>query len=242
MNADSDPIIDRTRLKGIYARLKGIERFFSTQGPGRVCDASAARSYQSIVTELSALLPDVGDADFRLSDRAIYPVVGGGPDKCHVDGVKPSVMQLVSYLETVHHVGQEVVEVGTLYNAIKDEALRGRCADLLSAPGNFDRAINQATQVLEDRIRTKAETDTKLTGTDLVNQMIKADPTRTTIKVSDDKGEQEGFANLCRGMMMAFRNPTHHQILDQFTREDALKVCAFIDNLLRVVDGATVTR
>lgn len=38
---------------------------------------------------------------------------------------------------------------------IKDQILNRRCSDLLNAPGSFDRVINQATQVLEDRLRTK---------------------------------------------------------------------------------------
>ncbi len=40
--------------------------------------------------------------------------------------------------------------------------------------------------------------------------------------------------------MGAFRNPTHHRTTDRFSREDALKVCAFIDNLLRAIDEAEV--
>jgi hypothetical protein len=38
--------------------------------------------------------------------------------------------------------------------------------------------------------------------------------------------------------MLAFRNPTHHKITDKYRREDALKVCAFIDNILSVLEGA----
>jgi hypothetical protein len=38
----------------------------------------------------------------------------------------------------------------------------------------------------------------------------------------------------------SFRNPTHHHILDKYTREDALKLCAFIDNILLLVDKAVV--
>jgi hypothetical protein len=40
--------------------------------------------------------------------------------------------------------------------------------------------------------------------------------------------------------MGAFRNPTHHRLVENMTREEALKVCAFIDNLLRVIDQAEV--
>jgi len=36
---------------------------------------------------------------------------------------------------------------------IEDQQLRSRCQDILMASANFDRPINQATLVLEDRIR-----------------------------------------------------------------------------------------
>jgi hypothetical protein len=39
----------------------------------------------------------------------------------------------------------------------EDPDLLSRCGDLLIASYNFDRAINQATLVLEDRIRKKAQ-------------------------------------------------------------------------------------
>ena len=101
--------------------------------------------------------------------------------------------------------------------------------------------INQATQVLEDRIRTKAGSSAaNLVGAALVNHSIKGDPHSTILKFSDDRNEQDGYANILRGIVGAYRNPTHHHVLDHITREDALKVCAFIDGLLKVVDGATV--
>jgi hypothetical protein len=43
-------------------------------------------------------------------------------------------------------------------------------------------------------------------------------------------------------MFGAYRNPTHHHLLDHISREEALEVCAFIDGLLKVVDEATVNK
>ena len=150
--------------------------------------------------------------------------------------------QLVSYLELGHSVGTQVVEIGSLYNSIRDSQLRDRCSDLLSAPGNFDRVINQATLVLEDRIRKKASGDNSLTGVQLINQVLKPDPGSSILKVSENRNEHEGICHICRGLMQAFRNPTHHQLIEKFSREDALKVCAFIDDILRMIDEAEVRR
>jgi len=43
-----------------------------------------------------------------------------------------------------------------------------------------------------------------------------------------------------RGIVLSFRNPTHHFITDKFSREDALKLVAFIDNLLQIIDSSKV--
>jgi uncharacterized protein (TIGR02391 family) len=148
--------------------------------------------------------------------------------------------QLVSYLEFTQHVGSEIVEIGSIYNSIQDGQLKAWCADLLSAPGSFDRVINQSTLVLEDRIRSKSGSTSGAVGVALVNEVIKAEPHKSVLKISDDKNEQDGYASILRGVVGAYRNPTHHQLLDHITREEALKVCAFIDGLLKIVDGATV--
>jgi len=58
--------------------------------------------------------------------------------------------------------------------------------------------------------------------------------------VSETKSEQEGFFNLCHGVTLWFRNRTHHHLDAKLTREEALRICAFIDLLLPIVDGATV--
>ncbi len=36
-----------------------------------------------------------------------------------------------------------------------------------------------------------------------------------------------------------FRNETHHRISDNLTREDAMKIVAFIDSLLSILDKTT---
>ncbi|MEX1205677.1 MAG: TIGR02391 family protein [Dongiaceae bacterium] len=230
--------MDRSRLRGAYGRLVGLRA--SIPSPRPFGPAILGRDFDAIViTVCEATETDL--RDFQLPGEA-YGRFSSGEIHCNNDIVRSRVHQLISYLELVHHVGQQVVEIGSIYNSIQDAELKERCSDLLSAPGNFDRVINQATQVLEDRIRTKAEADRSLTGTQLVNAVMKTDVNATVLKLSDNADEHEGICHVCRGVMLAFRNPTHHTITDQFSREDALKVCAFIDNLLRLVDRAEVRK
>lgn len=121
---------------------------------------------------------------------------------------------------------------------LEDTELKERCIDLLLASTNFDRPINQATLVLENRIRIKASPQIRLEGVNLVNRMFSGNLSKTILKVSNNPDEQDGFTNILRGVMLAFRNPTHHHVINTFSREQALKVCGLVDVLLKVVDGA----
>lgn len=129
--------------------------------------------------------------------------------------------------------------LGAIPVLLTDDVLRGRCADLLRRPKNFDRAVAQATTVLEARIRTRSGIK-GLAAVPLVTRAINPDPDKAVLVVSTNKDEQEGFFNLCKGVMLWFRNRTHHHLDAELTREEALRICAFVDLLLPIVDASTV--
>ena len=148
------------------------------------------------------------------------------PSSRRANGKKPVISKKSALRLTVEYL-------------IQDSVLLGRCQDILLASSNFDRPINQATQVLEDRIRKKAQPPTKMTGENLVNFAFNEDLARTRLQVaSSDADDQRGCTQILRGIVPAFRNITHHQIIDSFSREDAMRIVGFIDVLLRVVDNS----
>ncbi|WP_315831738.1 TIGR02391 family protein [Bradyrhizobium prioriisuperbiae] len=126
---------------------------------------------------------------------------------------------------------------------LQDQGLRARCLDLLGASSRYDRAINQATLVLEDRIRKKARPPTPMTGEPLVNFAFKDEMSKTVLQVgSGQADDQRGFTQILRGIVPAFRNNTHHHVSDSFSQEEAILVVGFIDVLLRVVENSVDTR
>lgn len=132
---------------------------------------------------------------------------------------------------------------GAIEYLIEDNELRDRCQDLLLAPKNFDRAINQATLVLEDRIRKKSEPPSKMVGETLVNYAFKEEIAKTVLEIaSGDSEDQRGFTQMLRGVVPAFRNKTHHHIIRGFSREEAMRVCGFIDVLIRTVENTKKIR
>lgn len=142
------------------------------------------------------------------------------------NGTKPTISKKVSLKLAIEYL-------------IEDQELRSRCQDILMASANFDRPINQATLVLEDRIRKKAQPTQKLVGENLVGYAFKEEISKTVLRVaSNDSDDQRGFTQMLRGIFAAFRNKTHHHIIKSFSREEAMRVCGFIDVLLRVVDNS----
>lgn len=122
---------------------------------------------------------------------------------------------------------------------VQDKELIDRCVGPLVGRKNFDVAINQATLVLEDRIRSKAQPPMLLVGESLVNFAFNESLSKTVLQVaSNDANDQRGFTQILRGLVPTFRNKTHHHIIETFSREEAMRVCGFIDVLLRVVDNS----
>lgn len=99
--------------------------------------------------------------------------------------------------------------------------------------------FREATTVLDNRLKTKTGIK-NMNPESLVGKAVSPDPTKAIIEVSAEKAEQEGFHSLCKGIMLAFRNPAHHSLSEKFTREDALKFCGFIDAVLGVIEQSTI--
>ncbi len=121
---------------------------------------------------------------------------------------------------------------------LSDDELKRRCTSLLTAKHSFDRVFREATTVLDDRLKKLAQIKGKINPDALVAKTLH--PSKAILVVSEHDDEQEGFFNLVKGLMAAFRNPTHHSLNDKLTREDALRFCGFIDALLTLLGQAQV--
>lgn len=225
--------MDRVKLQKCYGRLKGLKDIVSTE---EYIIIDLISDYNSIVDEAQKIVSE----DLESFKVKKYSPLHSNPDETCSYYLKDKLLQFISFLEYGYKLSKEIIEIGSIYNSIKDEELKSRCADILSAPSNFDRVINQATQVLENRIRTKSGLDRSFVGIKLINKALNSDSSKSVLIASENNDEHEGFCHICRGIILAFRNPTHHYLSDSFKREDALKFTAFIDNLLKILQKCKV--
>jgi Protein of unknown function (Hypoth_ymh) len=222
-------------IEGAYARLQGLST--STILADAYIQLSFGEDYNVILQNLRSSTDDTFDGfDLPTDCFANY----SNAKEVVKDVLRSKILQLLKYLELVHMATDRIVQVGSVFNLISDQELKSRCSDLLSASDHFDRVINQATQVLEERIRTKLPDLMSDFGENLVGKAINPEPAKARIKFSDSPSEQSGYAALFRGLVGAFRNPTHHRFLEHMTREQALQICAFIDNMLVALEMATI--
>jgi hypothetical protein len=225
--------MDRVKSQKYYGRLKGLKDIIQTDDYIAI---ELISDYNSIVDEVQKNVSE----DLKKFKVKNYKLIQEDYDATFSFYLINKLYQFIPFLEYGYKLSEEVIKIGSIYNSIKDEELKNRCADILSAPNNFDRVINQASQVLEDRIRTKSVLDRSFVGIKLISKALNADRSKSVLIISENKEGHEGFCHICRGIMLAFRNPTHHYLSDSFKRKDALKFTAFIDNLLKILHKCKV--
>jgi uncharacterized protein (TIGR02391 family) len=220
--------MDRKTTRNIrahFSRLAPLEKYLEDEVV--LPSSEAADNFVSVIRHIERLV----DADLSfLCDN-----VEGYDDD--VDYLKLRVSQAISYLSARFSDELGVEQTNLILETLRDETLKRRCIDLLLAEDDFDRAVNQATQVLEDRIRKKSGSTSLLTGSKLSNEMIKRERSETVLVLSNDDSEQQGYADIIRGIMAAHRNPSHHFIYNM-DRLDAARICAYIDVLLEMLDNS----
>ncbi len=227
-------MIDKAEIKKIYYLLLGIYNSVS-DSKEKCVGTQVCLKFNDLLEKLNKNINDEMLDYFIITQNEMngrYLTIGE---------MKNHVCPIIEYLKNLYIESgdYQISKVGYLYNSIEDGDIKARCGDILLGEGPYDRAINQATQILEDRIKAKAGLkDTNLIGTALVSKAIHSSLDETILKFSDKADIQLGYSNLFKGLVSIYRNPTHHTLSFECSREYALKVCAYIDELLRIIEAS----
>jgi len=125
--------------------------------------------------------------------------------------------------------------------AIMDRDLRQRCLDLFTQfreggqHERLDTVVNEATRILEDRLRSLSSASATCIGVDLAKHAFGQPP---TLIVSDVPAEQEAAHLLFRGVFGFIRNSVHHRLVGTLQPERVLQIVGMIDYLLFISEGA----
>ena len=223
----------KEKIKKIYYLMLGIYESIDLQNQEFV-STDCCVQFNSLLIDLYKITNDDYMLLFEIKRSSI-----SGEEYFRSFELKNKISPIIKYIKNIFlETGEyQITKIGYLYNAIDDSEIKERCGDILLGESAFDRAINQATQILENRIKIKAGLEeSSLIGTHLVSKAIHAKIDETILKFSDKADIQEGYSNLFKGIISIYRNPTHHTLSFNCSREYALKVCAHIDELLKILE------
>ncbi len=231
--------MDKKKLIKIYNLLNGTYKAIREQSEKWI-DRNDINKFNELLNEAYEITNDEFIIMYEVENNEF-----SGEHYCTKDTLLLKILPIIEYINNIYidNTEETIQKVGALYNAIEDTELQKRCGDiLLEASSAFDRVINQATQILEDRIKKKAGLEKiNLIGNALIAKAIHSKLENTILKFSDDPNIQEQYAALFKGIIGVYRNPTHHGLDYECSREDALKFCAYIDSLLKEVEKAEKT-
>jgi hypothetical protein len=100
--------------------------------------------------------------------------------------------------------------------------------------GQFDTAVRNAYILLETKIRHTILADPDTVGVDLVEKAFH--PESGMLNFGRTPAEKQGVYFLFRGAIQAIRNPITHDLTQGYSKDEAFRMIAFVDVLLKMMN------
>ena len=114
-----------------------------------------------------------------------------------------------------------------------------RAVEGLFSDGHYASAVENACKVLDGLVRIRSGRD-DLSGTELMQNVFSPKSPNlqfNDLKTDSDRSEQQGMMFLFAGVMLAFRNPRAHELVND-DAERALEIISFVSFLAKSLNGA----
>jgi len=123
-----------------------------------------------------------------------------------------------------------------LHYHIEDSRLQNACKTNFDA-GNYWDAVFNGLRHLEVRVRKHAKLTAADVGVDLMEKAFKPRAGKLAVPACETSGEQDGFKQIMKGLMLFHRNAKGHRE-EEIDKCDALKILGYIDYLLAIVGSS----
>ena len=204
----------------LYGVLLGIEESINYQD--EVIDLKFIQQYNEIIDDIVNVTKDSFIDRYKIQDDMISTY-----SYCFTGCLKKEIIMFIKplkkYIEKKYvpkKISQD--QINNIYNSIANVDLKERCVDLIKIKANL--------------------LNTKLIGMNLVSKAIHSKLDQTILVFSRDESEQEAWAALFKGIIGVYRNPSHHGLQFECTREDAIKFCSYVDLLIKEIDKSSINK
>lgn len=147
-------------------------------------------------------------------------------------------------IEKASTISNIIINPANLKKALEErnahELIFNYCTDDLLKHNNYFHSVLEATKGLLKRIKELSGTEKN--GQDLIEHVFSNTP---TVKINayqnqSEKNEHHGFKSLLIGLCAMFRNPTAHELKDDWpiSEQDALEILGIISYCHRRLDKA----
>ena len=124
----------------------------------------------------------------------------------------------------------------TLQDVTCDNSLIRACKNAYES-GNYWDTVFNALRHMEVRVRRRSGLPAADVGADLMEHAFKPNVGSLKIPTCATPGEEDGFKNITKGMMMFHRNAKGHRE-EKINKTLALKIIGYVDYLLQILDTA----
>lgn len=240
----------RAAIPKLKRRIEEVNSF----DPDSINDRSDPRP-DSIEQKIGDTLVEILGADtldyhrFRVGSLDRAPIVMGGIPLHELrKGYDRGKADAISKLQTLVELFEEkLADLGETKTGRAPRTFSGldlhpevkRAVEGLFSDGHYANAVEDACKVLDLLVRMRSGR-MDLSGTDLMHTIFS--PKSPILKFSDlstdsDESEQHGMMYLYAGVMLAFRNPRAHALIND-DAEEALDIISLVSFLAKALDGA----
>ena len=230
-------LLNEARIKDLAPAATKWLRLHSALCPSAAAEANTTRAFNFILRALDPARYVGKHALFEERRRAVNTILLLSGYEFREDGRFGTVERAATLSEAESRANR--LRAALSMRGVHRDVIEACRAELVQE--NVFHAVLEASKSVAEKLRAK--TGLSSDGALLVDEALSGDLPRLRINAfssDSEKSEQRGFANLLKGLLGVFRNPTAHapRVVWRMSEEDALDLFTFASYAHRRIDSA----